>query len=517
MSLQQEHGAAHNRANPLVPSLLIPSRPGVQASASADATMERRWKALTVTAPLHQLVRNIAHHDIDEQAYDLRQLALSALDAVVASMGYGQELSVQAAADHLVSLARRMKPNPARAEEHQQVAAAVLQNLLNHTGEQRRFTYRYADMDTDPVTWRSHSFKLLQLRETESGDCLIASDQAVMLYVSALDTDLEDAEYAHAVMLRRQLDDGRLEAAEASAAFASRTSEGFSATLSKLLADTVRDVGSHDWQVDVPARLTRARKHISERIGDDAKLLEHLQGGLGPDVTAEVRATSGRIIDLLDVGQRMHLQVLNTLVDARDTHVRSLTRQRLSARPRLRTIQLGRDLLRPALGASPALAETVTTAFADAALGVSVPRQATLNLALRSLWAPVRTVERVPPPAEEKPAGEAELDPQAYPPEIVRSGPALSGSRRSSRRSTAPNWTRTTAKPRPSSSRSARCGRSTRSSTPTTTSTSSTCSPQTCSPSTTERCCGTRGRSAATCSSADAPPTPTAPPRPARP
>ena len=256
-------------------------------SASAAATMQRRWRALTATAPINALVANIHHQDIDDEAYDLRQLAISAIDLVVSTMGYGQELTVEDATDHLITLAREMNPAPQGEHEHQEIASAVLSNLLNANSDQRRFSYRYADMAAEPATWAEYTFKLLQLRETEHGDCLIASDQAVMLYVRALDTDLEDAEYAHAVLLARQLADGRLDSAEFSADDALRTSTGFAATLATLLTDTTRDVASHDWAKDVPARLSRAHKHIKERIGEDGKLLEYLRTGLDTDVTDE--------------------------------------------------------------------------------------------------------------------------------------------------------------------------------------------------------------------------------------
>lgn len=404
------------------PSLFGParrSRQAAQPSASADATLERRWRALAATAPIHQLVRNLAYHpDLDADSYDLRQLALAALDATVASMGYGQELTVEGATDHLIGIAQRMQPAPQRSSEHQEIAAAVLANLLNHSGDSRRFSYRYADMAREPLTWRDYSFKLLQLRETEIGDCLVASDQAVMLYVAALDTDLEDAEYAHAVMLRRQLADGRLGAAEVSAAQARRTSEGYAANLSSLLADTTRDVGSHDWQSDVPQRLSRARKHINDRLGDDDKLLDHLRAGLDTDVTPEVRASSGRIIDLLNTGRNMHLTVLSTLVDARSVHVEALTRQRLAARKRLRMLRLSEDLLVPALTLPEAASEQVTAAFGDAASGVTVPRQATLGLMLRMLWATPRLTES-PPVVAETPQFQDEVDPQAYPDDVI--------------------------------------------------------------------------------------------------
>ena len=402
------------------PQVKVAGRPTPLDAGGADATMRRRWQSLTLTAPIQQLVRNIAHIDLDDDAYDVRQLALSAIDVVVASMGYGQEATVETVQDHLVGLARHMNSEPATDDEPTQVASAVLAGLLNHSGEQRRFTYRYADLSTDPNSWERYAFKLLALRETEHGDCLIASDQAVMLYVAALDADLEDAEAAHAVMLRRQLADGRLDAAEFSAAQARRTSEGYSANLTQLLTDTVRDVTAHDWTREVPRRLGRAHKHIRERLGDDNALLEHLRAGLDTDVTTEVRDSSGRIIDLLVTGRDMHLAVLDALVGARSVHLESLTRQKIAARRRLRLLSLPDNLLRPALGCDPDAATDVVTVFADAALGVGVPRQATVSAMMRLLWAPGRDDVTAPVADEDDLTFDDDgEDPQAYPAHVT--------------------------------------------------------------------------------------------------
>lgn len=116
----------------------------------------------------------------------------------------------------------------------------------------------------------------------------------------------------------------------------------------------------------VPERLTRARRHISERLGDDDALLDHLRTGLDADITPEVRATSGRIIDLLENGRNMHLAILDALVDARTVHLQALTRQRLAARRRLRLLSLPDNLLRPALAPRPSWASQRTSASRQA-------------------------------------------------------------------------------------------------------------------------------------------------------
>jgi hypothetical protein len=87
----------------------------------------------------------------------------------------------------------------------------VVKGLLNDAHEQRRFSYTFADLaNPGAVRWDTYSFRLLSLRDTEYGPVLVASDQAVMLYLGGLDVDIEDAEAALAHVLQRQLDDHRV-------------------------------------------------------------------------------------------------------------------------------------------------------------------------------------------------------------------------------------------------------------------------------------------------------------------
>ena len=54
---------------------------------------------------------------------------------------------------------------------------------------------------------RMKQSRLLSLRDTEYGAVLVASDQAVMLYLEGLDVDIEDADAGLAHVLQRQLDE----------------------------------------------------------------------------------------------------------------------------------------------------------------------------------------------------------------------------------------------------------------------------------------------------------------------
>ncbi|WP_098956018.1 hypothetical protein [Pseudonocardia sp. N23] len=389
-------------------------------SPAADASARDRWRALALTDPVSRLVRNAAHAGIDDADYDLRLLALAAVDVVVGSMGFAREATLDDLVDELTGLASRMCPG--RPDQARDAAQTVVRGLLNDAHDQRRFSYRFADLGAPgaAVRWEAYSFRLLSLREAEYGPVVVASDQAVTLFLNGLDVDLEDADRALAHVLQRQLDDRRFDAAARTAAQAERTSVGMSATLAELLDATRRDVGSHDWEQEVPQRLARARRHVEARIGEDDRLLEHVQGGLDAETSPEVRAVSGRIVDLVGRARRVHLDLERRLVGAREVFLTAQVRQRLTRRRRLRMLALRDEVLLPVLALPRPAALDVATAFADRALGVTVPRLVRFDDMVDMLWAPPRARESAEPDVEVVPdVGDATQDVQRYPEPVV--------------------------------------------------------------------------------------------------
>jgi hypothetical protein len=166
-----------------------------------------------------------------------------------------------------------------------------------------------------------------------------------------------------------------------------------SAQLADLLDATSRDVRPHDWLVDVPERLVRARRHVQTRIGEDDHFLEHVQAGLDGDASADVRAASGQIVDLLGRAKQVHLDLERRLVGARGVFLTAQIRQRLARGRRLRLLALGDELFIPTLALSAADASAVTETFADRALGVTVPRLLRFDDTIAALWAPPRARE----------------------------------------------------------------------------------------------------------------------------
>src|SRR3954468_5558672 len=149
-------------------------------SPAADASARARWRALALTDPIARLVRNAAHAGIDDELFDLRQLALAAVDLVVGSMGFAREATLEEVADDLTALAARMRPD--RAHQARDVAQVVVKGLLNEAHEHRRFTYWFADLSGERVEREPYSFRLLSMRDAEYGPVLVASDQAITLF-----------------------------------------------------------------------------------------------------------------------------------------------------------------------------------------------------------------------------------------------------------------------------------------------------------------------------------------------
>ena len=377
---------------------------------------ERRWRSQVVMAPVEALVRAAAHtqpEPIDQAHLDLRRLAQRTIDLVVASMGISRDISEDAVIDALTAFAERMSPGISTSDARY-AAEFVYRHLLNAPDDFARFTFTGVGEDGVP---RPFTFDLLKLEPTEDGVSVSASAEAINVFLSALDLDATDTEAAIAVMLERQLADGRLDAARVSAEAAGETSRRVAASISILLEDIGRDVTSIDWN-DLRDQVSAARHHIAGRIVDDNRLLEHAASGLDAD-EAEVRAESGRIFELLE-GCKVHKRFLSAQGE-----------QRLARRPRLRLLSIRTQLFEPVLALPAQLATVVTDVFVVNAFGVRGRRLARLNDLIDGLLAPPRSYVPREIDAEVPDADDGAADPQSYSnATIAAAGEILSVARR---------------------------------------------------------------------------------------
>ncbi|WP_433213276.1 hypothetical protein ACQP00_01695 [Dactylosporangium sp. CS-047395] len=372
------------------------------------ASMRARWRALILTDPVARLVRNAVHADIHE-AYDLRQLALAAIDLAVASLGFARSLTLAELIESIAELAAQMRP--AAMSEHEDAARWVVKGLLNDADNQRAFVYTFDNSE-------EYAFKLLQLQDSPDGAVVLASPQAVMLYLNGLDLDVDDAEAAFSVVLQRQLRDRRFEAAGRTAMQAERVSVAMSASLADILDATRRDVRSVDWVNDVPQRLQRAREHVEARIAADADVLNHVAAGIDFETDAEVRRASGDLVDTLRRIRQVHLDLAERVTDARTIFIEAQLQQVFARRVHLRLLNVERELLHPVLELPQQAATNVVEVFADRVVGLQLPRLLQLESLVDMLLAPPRLAGADEEEAEEP--GESEgVELQAYPPAVV--------------------------------------------------------------------------------------------------
>lgn len=380
--------------------------------ASARAGDEARWRSQVVTAPIEGLARAGAYAGDPgaryDGRYDLRRLAHRAIDAVVASMGFARELSDADLLAGLAAAAAAMAPG-ADPAEWGAVADFVYGHLLNAPDEFAKFRFEGIDA---AGRRRPFEFQLLLPRVADAGVALSASPEAINVFLKAFDLDVTDAEVAVAVMLERQIADGRFEAAAATAEAAGRISVAAAARVTEILDDTRRDVGSVDWRGDARDELARALAHVSSRVIEDDRLLAHVDAGTDAEDEG-VRAAAGDIAELLSRTKRLHLALEERLVRAHRTFLDAQGAQRLARRVRLRLLSPNEQLFVPVLSLPARSAALVTDAFAAAALGPAAPRVPWLSGLIDALLAPARAAEPAPREAEEPEVAE-EPDVQAY-------------------------------------------------------------------------------------------------------
>ncbi len=407
-----------------------PSRDGQRVPSEAleptqDAD-ERRWRAQTVVAPIEQLVRSLAHAQIGDDDYDVRRLSHRAIDLAVRSMGFAQETTDDEVVEDLAAMARAMRPDAAP-DAWRDVAGKVFRGLLNEQHEYDKF--RFVGIGGDSIR-RPFSFRILELREAGTGYAVEASSEAINVYLSALaEVDPSDADFAFQTLLSRQLEDGRLEQAAATAAIAGRASIASAALITDAIESAKREVDSERWAAEVEPELARAASRVRARIAEDDRLVEKVRD-LTEHEELEVRHAAGRVGDIVREARQVHLALERRLVAARPLFLEALRHQKLARRPRLRLLSLDAGLFRPTLALPRPAALEVTDRFAEEALGFIVPRIMRLDHMIDTFLMPMAAREARPIEAEPINDGDQAPDPQRFSPESMRSaGGVLATSR----------------------------------------------------------------------------------------
>lgn len=243
------------------------------ANPNRGTDLQGRWQTLQLLGPVFELLNRAAPRaEFDHREYDLSQLALRLIDYVVLHQAsLDGSVSPASVVDHLTQLARRMHPTDP-AHPWTKVARLVFGTILN---DGRPHESRWIEPLTDETEGtRSERFRFRLLRLTDNADsaAITATDEAIVLYLQALNTDLADRALALKLMVEIQMDAREFDKALASAREATRTAQGLSASLREKLEDTRRDVRAVDWRGEMPSWLTEVVNQLTRQLDRDRQL-----------------------------------------------------------------------------------------------------------------------------------------------------------------------------------------------------------------------------------------------------
>ena len=358
----------------------------------------RRWKTLQLVEPIYVLdSRGMARADVDHDRYDVKSLVLSAIDHVVAKQASFDDNSatLNRLQDHIRERARSMFPDdPARGWVT--VTRLVLDMLLND-GQHYRYEWRPPD-GGHPRPWR---FRLLRMIDSpDGGTAVAATDEAIVLYLQALDVDLADREMATRLMLSRQMEAGEFDRARRSALEARRYAEGVATQLRERLDDTRRDIRSVDWDTDMPARLTEALGRVVEQIDLDRHITELAEAGLDSDDPSSVMACQA-VLNEVTRSQDVHVRLEREIQRAVPVYLEAQERQRLRPRGVAALVDLTTDLLDPLIVGHSRPVLAVGHGLAQAGLGARVTPQFSVDDVLSVLLRPIQDRTRRDPEVDE--------------------------------------------------------------------------------------------------------------------
>ncbi|HMC39021.1 MAG TPA: hypothetical protein VKI19_05110 [Acidimicrobiales bacterium] len=376
-------------------------------TAGADG-LYGRWQTLQLLGPVFELTKRAAPRaDFDHVRYDLAQLALHAVDHVVGRQASLEgSVSPERVIDHLRDLAERMAPDDA-ARPWLAVARTTFQTLLNEGRPHEANWVEPAGHGEDWSESRTYKFRLLRMVDTDEGAGVVATDEAIVLYLRALNTNLADQALALKLLVEIQMKAGEFDKALVSAREATRTARGLAASLRDKLSETRRDVRSVDWGGEMPAWLSDVAANVRAQLDRDRQLAELAEGAAAdPEAAGACRQILEELRRSWEVWSRLerHLQ------QAVPVFLAAQEAQRFSTRSTTLTLDLTSQLLLPGL----ALPSDGLACLADRlAAGLFAPPTNPawgVDELVKVLVKQSTVPERPDPEPEEHELGDADLD-----------------------------------------------------------------------------------------------------------
>jgi hypothetical protein len=366
-----------------------------------DESIARRRRALAPIQVLTDIERTKANLDGGFwHRYDLFNIALAVIDQVALAMGISAGRTWDETIDYAVGQAARQAPD-ADGGEWATVAERVVVSLVTTDVE----TVPYLVHTESGPEWRAQRFRLLYVHASGDGaEYLRASEQAINIFVEALDLDIEAAQIANEAQLSALIARGAVESAVQIARHARYRSIQYQERIRRIVADTLIDPDAHDWVGDVPALLDGALGHVRERLDAEAVLLDAVADRR---FELEDRArldAANQLIEILRECRHRHDELHAHLIGAR-SRLREALDDRFGRAPRsVRRLDLATDLLGPYLTRTTGECAVLANRLLATVGGLSVQWWPAIAVLTDELCAPARASE----PGEEFVAPEFE-------------------------------------------------------------------------------------------------------------
>ncbi|XVU23023.1 hypothetical protein ACQPZJ_38015 [Actinoplanes sp. CA-054009] len=360
-----------------------------------DTSIARRRRALAPIQVLTDIERTKTSLDGDFwHRYDLFTIALAVIDQVALAMGISAGKTWDEAVDYAKSQAARQAPD-ADDSQWAGVAERVVVSLVTTDIE----TVPYVTYSAAGPQWRAQRFRLLYVHAGggDATEYLRASEQAINIFIDALDLDIEAAQIATEAQLTALIARGAIESAVQIARYARYQSIQYQERIRRIIADTLIDPDTHDWVDEVPALLDAALLHVQDRLAGESSLLEAVaERRFELDDRAKVQAAN-MLIEILRECRHRHDELHRHLIGAR-TRLREALDDRFVRAPRsTHRSDLGRDLLNPYLTAPTQTAAVLADRLVAVVGGLSARWLPSLAVLTDELCAPAR----VPEPGEQ--------------------------------------------------------------------------------------------------------------------
>jgi len=348
--------------------------------------LTEKTRVLLHIIPLIELRQGDARVAPSLRHYDGLALALKVFDLIVDHMGLDREIDKALVLKTLSPMLSSMDAAEGLAPDikaHEAMTDRVLAALRNDAEARRPFAHSYQDFEDDGrALRRTLEFRLVSDEfHPSGGTTLRLSNEAVNLYLRALELDIEDAQAAAEAVVQSQLARGKFDEAAESARVAHLQSVRYQEKLDRILRDTQRDVRRVDWKDAVPRLLDDARDHISTRLRTEETIIQAARDRLEMLPDEQTRSHVTLVYDLSCKCRLRHTELHQRLMQARNVFLEAHERQALAGHMVTRAPEIYADIFRPLMAASKAASGDILSHSAPLFIGA----QASPGTSLKSL------------------------------------------------------------------------------------------------------------------------------------